>query len=68
MFLSKGNKPWPFVELRTKLASLWKISRWRLISLGKGYFQILLSSEDEKAKVWSMGSLNLKLGIFHLLI
>ena len=62
LILSKGNKPWPLVELRTKLASLWKISRWRLISLGKGYFQILLCSKDEKAKVWSMGSMNLSLG------
>ncbi|PON34731.1 hypothetical protein PanWU01x14_341990 [Parasponia andersonii] len=48
------------------LDSIWKISSWRLISLGNGYFLILLTSEQDKTQVWSMSSLNINLGILRL--
>ncbi|PON75626.1 hypothetical protein PanWU01x14_042510, partial [Parasponia andersonii] len=38
----------------------------QLISLGRGFFHILLSSEADKAKVWGLGSLNLKPGVLRL--
>ncbi|KAF3449124.1 hypothetical protein FNV43_RR09849 [Rhamnella rubrinervis] len=38
----------------------------QLISLGRGYFQVLLFSTEDRQKVWSDGSLNLKLGIVRL--
>ncbi|KAK0593385.1 hypothetical protein LWI29_035802 [Acer saccharum] len=41
-------------------------SVWRLISLGKRYFQILLNSDANKNMVWSLGSLNLKPGVLRL--
>ena len=53
--------------MRSKLSAIWKINCLRLISLRKDYFHILLTSEEEKAKVWSMGALNLKPGILKLL-
>ena len=61
VILRKGNKPYPLANLRSKLSAIWKINCWHLIMLGKCYFQILLTLEEEKAKVWIMGSLNLKL-------
>ncbi|KAK3222076.1 hypothetical protein Dsin_009101 [Dipteronia sinensis] len=65
--LSSGEKPWKLVDLKAKLQSVWKLtSVWRLISLGKGYFQIILNSDAEKNMVWSLGSLNLKLGVLRL--
>ena len=67
VILGKGNKLYPLVDLCSKQSAIWKINCWRLISLGKGYFQILLTSEEEKAKVWSMGSLHLKPRILRLL-
>ena len=67
LILAKGDKPYALQTLKEKLSAVWKIaSAWRLISLGKGYYQILLSNHEEQKKVWGMGSLNLKLGIWRL--
>ncbi|PON36543.1 hypothetical protein TorRG33x02_349140, partial [Trema orientale] len=61
IFLSKGDLPWKLSDLKFKLQSIWQLSSdWRLISLGRGFFHILLNSPEEKARVWSMGSMNLK--------
>ncbi|KAK3229883.1 hypothetical protein Dsin_001764 [Dipteronia sinensis] len=65
--LSSGKKPWKLVDLKAKLQSVWKLnSVWRLISLGKGYFHIMLNSYADKNMVWSLGSLNLKPGVLRL--
>ncbi|KAI9193780.1 hypothetical protein LWI28_000133 [Acer negundo] len=67
MFRFGGEKPWKLADLKAKLQSIWKLSTsWRLISLGKGYFQIMLTSVADKTCVWGMGSLYLKLGILCL--
>ncbi|KAK3211557.1 hypothetical protein Dsin_016263 [Dipteronia sinensis] len=47
--LSSGEKPWKLVNLKAKLQSVWKLNYvWRLISLGMGYFQIMLNSDADK--------------------
>ncbi|KAK3222027.1 hypothetical protein Dsin_009052 [Dipteronia sinensis] len=67
VILLSGEKPWKLVDLKAKLQSVWKLnSVWRLISLGKGYFQIMLNSDADKNMVWSLGSLNLKSGVLRL--
>ncbi|PON53521.1 hypothetical protein TorRG33x02_305090 [Trema orientale] len=66
VILSNGDKPWSLTDLKARLDSIWKISSWRLISLGKGYFLIMLTFEKDKTRVWSMGSLNIKPGILRL--
>ncbi|KAK3192977.1 hypothetical protein Dsin_024287 [Dipteronia sinensis] len=63
----KGEEPWKILALKEKLQSIWKLnSQWRLISLGRGFFQILLNSEEDKARVWGVRSLHLKHGILRL--
>lgn len=42
------------------------INDWRLISLGKGYYHIILNTESEKTIVWAKDSLNCKSSIIHL--
>ncbi|KAK2638453.1 hypothetical protein Ddye_026248 [Dipteronia dyeriana] len=65
--LLKGDEPWKVLALKEKLQSFWKLnSQWRLISLGRGFFQILLNSEEEKAKFWGIGPLHLKPGTLRL--
>ncbi|PON38969.1 Zinc knuckle CX2CX4HX4C, partial [Trema orientale] len=67
IFLSKGDSPWKLPDLKFKLQSVWQLPpSWRLISLGKGFFHILLPSEEDKNKVWGMGSLNLKPRVLRL--
>lgn len=64
VILSKGAQPWTVPKLKERLAVIWKLSSlWRLISLGKGFYDILLTSIKDNASVWGCGSLNLKLGI-----
>ena len=63
LVLSKGDKPWKLSDLKDKLQSLWQ---WRLIPLGKGYFTIILHSEEDRQCIWSMGSLHLNPGILRL--
>ncbi|KAK2655373.1 hypothetical protein Ddye_008425 [Dipteronia dyeriana] len=65
--LSKGEEPWKILALKEKLQSFWKLnSQWRLISLGRGFFQILLNSGEDKAKVWGIRPLHLKPGTLKL--
>ena len=64
VFLSKGEEPWKLQPLREKLQTIWKLSSlWRLISLGRGFYHILLYSEEEKSHVWGINALSLKPGI-----
>ncbi|PON39043.1 hypothetical protein PanWU01x14_307930 [Parasponia andersonii] len=53
IFLSKGDSLWKLADLKFKLQSICNFSfAWRLISLGKGFFHLLLSSEEEKNQVY----------------
>ncbi|KAF3455337.1 hypothetical protein FNV43_RR05785 [Rhamnella rubrinervis] len=63
---SRGEKPWKHDDLFLKLQSIWKLSKWKLIHLGRGYFHVLLHSEEDRKKVWSQGTLNLKPGFVRL--
>ncbi|KAF3449843.1 hypothetical protein FNV43_RR05922 [Rhamnella rubrinervis] len=65
IILSKGEKLSKFEDIYTKLQSIWKLDKWQLISLGRGYFHVLLFSAEDRQNVWSHGSLNLKLGNYN---
>ena len=65
--LTKGQQPWKFTDLKSKLRQIWKINGdWKLISLGRGVFQIQFPTLDEKNRVWALGSFSLNLGILRL--
>ncbi|KAK2658156.1 hypothetical protein Ddye_004689 [Dipteronia dyeriana] len=67
VILSKGEEPWKVLALKEKLQSFWKLNyQWHLISLGRGFFQILLNSKEDKAKVWGIRPLHLKPGTLRL--
>ncbi|KAF3441583.1 hypothetical protein FNV43_RR15497 [Rhamnella rubrinervis] len=56
--LSKGDKPWKFDNLYSKLQDIRKLKKWQLISLGRGYFQILLFSTEDRQKFGILTSSN----------
>ncbi|KAF3455115.1 hypothetical protein FNV43_RR05563 [Rhamnella rubrinervis] len=62
---SRGEKLWKHDDLFLKLQSIWKLSKWKLIHLGRGYFHVLLHSEEDRKKVWSqgLGKISVELGI-----
>jgi hypothetical protein len=60
----KGSTPLSVVALKAKLALLWKdLSRWGVISLGKGYFEFTFSSLEDVRRVRSIPSWNLNPGL-----
>ena len=67
LILRKGDKPYGFREVQTKLQQLWQnVGPWKMTPLGKGYFEFYFSSIEDKRTVWSKGTLNLKPGLFRL--
>lgn len=50
VFLNKGDKHWALV---LKLQVVWKLQNLQLILIGRGYFQVLLFSDEEKGHVWA---------------
>ncbi|KAL6143628.1 hypothetical protein ACLB2K_054323 [Fragaria x ananassa] len=62
-----GSSPMKLHDLKTSLASLWKISSpWRLVPLGKGYFDIHFNTEEDMRRVWGGGTCTLASGLFRL--
>ena len=67
LILSKGESPWKLVELKKKISTVWGLTtNWKLISLGRGFYHIILTSKVEKNVVWSRGAISLKPGILRL--
>jgi len=59
--LHKGDPPITTKSLYNKLSILWKgINNWRVIPLGKGYFEFNFNSIEDMHKIWSIGIVNLK--------
>jgi len=65
--LSKGDKPFGYREVLTKLQQLWtNIGPWKMTPLGKGYFEFAFASYDDMRSVWAKGTLNLKPGLLRI--
>lgn len=48
-------------DLKASLSKIWGIKElWRLISLGRSYYHLLLNSQDNKNNVWKGGIVGLK--------
>ncbi|WJX18974.1 hypothetical protein P8452_08719 [Trifolium repens] len=63
----KGSTPLSAVALKTKLSQVWKdLSKWGLISLGKGFFEFTFSSLEDVKRVRSVPSWNLNPGLLKL--
>ena len=56
LVLSKGDQPWKIEDLRARLHGLWTPSAsWKLISLGRGYYNFHFDSKTDRDKVWNRG-------------
>ncbi|KAI9198247.1 hypothetical protein LWI28_012411 [Acer negundo] len=59
--LSSGEQPWKLLDLKARLSKHWMLnSDWRLMSLGRGSYQILLKSSTEMNHVWGFDSVHLR--------
>jgi hypothetical protein len=67
LVLSKGDKPYTTKDLTTKLMKQWKIfGQWKMLSLGKGYYEFSFASLADLHAIWALGTINLKPGVLRL--
>ncbi|KAK2357831.1 hypothetical protein QL285_095068 [Trifolium repens] len=67
LVMNKGDKPLSARELSGKLSSVWKTAnQWKMISLGRGFYEFQFVSFEDMRLAWSMGTINLKPGVLRL--
>ncbi|WJX52654.1 hypothetical protein P8452_38744 [Trifolium repens] len=67
LVLSRGDHPVSSKDLRDKLLLLWKpIDCWKMIPLGRGFFEFRFSCAEDLRTVWSSGAWNLNPGLLCL--
>jgi hypothetical protein len=67
LVLSKGDKPYTTKDIESKLQKLWKVGgAWRMLSLGRGFYEFFFSNETDMCTVWAAGTINLKPGLLRL--
>jgi hypothetical protein len=67
LVLSRGDHPVSSKDLRDKLLHLWKpIDCWKMIPLGRGFFEFRFSCAEDLRTVWSSGAWNLNPGLLRL--
>lgn len=67
LLLSKGDSPGKIQDLRTKLANLWKpIAQWKMVPLGKGFYEFSFASAEDLQSVWAVGAWNLNPDLLRL--
>jgi len=65
--LSKGDKPLTYLGLTKKLHPVWKALRsWKVIRLGKGFYEFEFASLEDMRWALGMGSLKLSLDFLRL--
>jgi hypothetical protein len=63
----KGSTPLSVGALKDKLSLIWKdLSRWGIISLGKGFYEFTFSSLEDVRRVRSSPSWNINPGFLKL--
>jgi len=67
IILSKGDKPLTHLDLTKKLQLVWKTLRpWKVIPLGKGFYEFKFSSLEDMRCVLGVGSWQLSHGLLRL--
>jgi len=63
LIFAKEDKLLTLKDLKENFDKLWNpIGNWRLIPLGKEYYEFCFSSQEDLRSVWSIGAWSLHLG------
>jgi len=61
---NKGDKPLFACDLSTNIGKIWKTTaRWKMVPLGKGYYDFHFELVEDLKKIWAAGTVNLKPGL-----
>jgi hypothetical protein len=62
--LNKGEKSYSARDLNAKIGNIWKTSAgWKMVPLGKGFYDFHFESPEDLKKIWAVGTVNLKPGL-----
>lgn len=62
--LNKGDKPFSARDLSAKIGKIWKTTAgWKMVPLGKGFYDFHFESMEDLKKIWAAGTVNLKPGL-----
>jgi hypothetical protein len=62
--LNKGEKSYSAWDLNAKIRNIWKTSAgWKMVPLGKGFYDFHFESAEDLKKIWAVGTVNLKPGL-----
>jgi hypothetical protein len=62
--LNKGDKPFFARDLSAKIGKIWKtMTGWKMVPLGKGFYDFHFESMEDLKKIWAAGTVNLKPGL-----
>jgi hypothetical protein len=65
--MNKGDMPLTACELSGKHSTIWKTAnQWKMVSLGRGFYEFQFVSIEDMRLAWSMGTINLKPGVLRL--
>ena len=68
LILHRGKSPVKAADLHLSLSTVWNPkNQWSLTPIGKGYYTLRFSNEEDKQKVWTSGQAIIKEGTFNLL-
>ncbi|PNY01030.1 putative NBS resistance protein, partial [Trifolium pratense] len=67
LVMNKGNRSLTARELSCKLSTIWKTAnQWKMIFLGRGFYEFQFVSFEDMHLAWSVGTINLKPGVLRL--
>jgi len=67
MTLNKGDKPYITRDLASKLGKFWKmVHQWKMVSLGRGYYDFLFEHPDDLSRIWTAGNVSLHSGLLRI--
>jgi len=62
--INKGEKSYSVRDLSNKIGKLSKTTvGWKMVPLGKGYYDFHFDLADDLRKIWAVGTVNLKPGL-----
>jgi len=65
--LVKGDKSYTARDLSLELGTVWKVAHtWKMVPLGRGYYDFHFESSEDLRRIWSAGTMNLKPGLLRL--
>lgn len=66
LVIHKGQSPLTTLGLKSKLEYEWRLQKFKIIPIAKGYYHIFTNSMANQSTIMSLGPINLNPGVFRV--